>query len=181
MLCCALLCCAALHCALLCCVVVSNALQSSECPSCLCCAVLCCAMLCCAMLCFTHRVLCQKSLCHMCSCIMQYCLVMLGWARLVANRYTQYNCQCVHWRIASCGKRSYNACLPSHVVQPREFCVSLQSEAKQSDFSATVQLELLGEVTVGVTRADGLKCARYCVQGFCCHWSFTSHGTVSHC
>ncbi len=37
----------------------------------------------------------------------------------------------------------------------------LQDEAKQSDFSATGQLEQLGEVTVGITRADGHKCARY--------------------
>lgn len=45
-------------------------------------------------------------------------------------------------------------------MQPMEPRLLLQSEAKQSDFSATVQLELVGEVTVGVTRADGLKCAR---------------------
>lgn len=37
----------------------------------------------------------------------------------------------------------------------------VQDEAKQSDFSATVQLGELGEVTVGVKRADGHKCARY--------------------
>ena len=37
----------------------------------------------------------------------------------------------------------------------------MQHEAEQSDFSATVQLEQLGQVTVGITRADGLKCARY--------------------
>ena len=38
--------------------------------------------------------------------------------------------------------------------------LALQEEAKQSEFSATSQLEQLGEVTVGVTRADGHKCAR---------------------
>lgn len=38
--------------------------------------------------------------------------------------------------------------------------VDSQEEAKQSEFSATSQLEQLGEVTVGVTRADGHKCAR---------------------
>ena len=139
----------------------------------LCCAVLCCAALRCAVLCFTHRVLCQKLLCHMSGCIVQYCLVMLDWAKLNANRYTQYKCQYVHWCSvfytghATCS--SCNACPPSHGMQPRGCCVSLQSEAKQSDFSATVQLELLGEVTVGITRADGLKCARYCVQGSCHH------------
>ncbi|KAL3159350.1 hypothetical protein ABBQ32_011301 [Trebouxia sp. C0010 RCD-2024] len=45
--------------------------------------------------------------------------------------------------------------------------VDSQHEAEQSDFSATVQLEQLGQVTVGITRADGLKCARC--------WNYSTH------
>lgn len=45
--------------------------------------------------------------------------------------------------------------------------VDSQDQAKQADFSATAQLEHIGEVTVGVTRADGSKCARC--------WNYSTH------
>lgn len=51
---------------------------------------------------------------------------------------------------------------------------AVQEQAEQSDFSATAQLEHIGEVTVGVARAGGSKCARsvlfaaYAELGMCC-------------
>ena len=63
---------------------------------------------------------------------------------------------------ARLGRTTWTACTLTIAVLILSVAgLLLQKDAKDSAFSATVQLERFGEVTVGVTRADGQKCSRY--------------------